>query len=644
MAEEKGGKRGSLLVDLTLYVPKHKDAPDILVYLFDRSGRLVESMPATERTVEFKIDPTQRYRVTVGPNLLTGDAQPADLTERLIQASAISRDYSPLQRADKISFSVREHLILKWIFVCMNIHGTVRKLLNPGESPSHYAPICTGIVEIFMIDLACSLARLSNTELLAIKNAALARIIFPHPVPAVLAGMAPLTGIALRLYIVTHRSELARYMCNLIPEWAICYRQLPNATIQSDGTFSLDYCFFFWETPPDLYFEVKQTIHGVEREVADPDIMCTMMWRYDGSVGAVITVEDPEAVACLEPPPTIPGTLFVWPTAIGNISLREINGLTTLAGTGLLPGGPHGTPWGGTLCLQVLFDPQLQANDVQFYRWSYSFAGEAFAPITATVTHRYMDITFGPGGTIDINEVPVVLGPHPAPTGPEPSLFDIPDPTRPWININDPQDRPFAYFDSTVGRIPARSGMVTLKLEMFDHNGVHKACGNDGHGGPFQFVLPDPGAPPGHHTSATGPNIDANGDLIFKLLVDNNPTNAELLGVTVSGNSADPCGMLHYANLTDPVSISYVATHPNNYLWWDLGVTRGFEGTAESAHGEENSAVPDHLDNPASVLLGHCVQAAFAVNLNTHARAESGYGRQSQYDDSATVAFALLHP
>ena len=35
-------------------------------------------------------------------------------------------------------------------------------------------------------------------------------------------------------------------------------------------------------------------------------------------------------------------------------------------------------------------------------------------------------------------------------------------------------------------------------------------------------------------------------------------------------------------------------------------------------------------------------RTAFAVNLYCAARATNGYGRQSEYDSSATIAFALL--
>lgn len=649
MAKDDTTKRASVTVQLALSFPKDKEKPDVRVYLFDSSERLVESQPAKE-SLQFSIDPAKRYRITVGPNLLEKDKAPSDLRARLSKAGAVSRDLSQRDAGTTISLTIADSLISLWLFRCINIHGNVRKLL--GGTPPTYATICLGKVETFVIDLPCSLARLSNAELLTIKNNTLARMMgveladLAHfdftdffRVSALAGGLSPLTGNALRNYIVAHRAELAPFMCNLIPEWAICYQQLPDAPIQSDGSFSLHYCFFFWEFPPDIYFEVKQTIGGVEREIADPDIMCTTMWGYDGTQAATITVEDPTAVGCMPTGPDL-GLLYVWPTAIGNIDLFQINGLETPGvGTGLLPGGPAGTAWGGTLPLQVIFDPNLRANNIKWYRWSYRFGAEAFAPITADVTHRWMEVV---GMNILIH--PVLLGPHPV--GTQDNLFEIPDPNLAWININDPADRPFAYFDSTAGQTPVgRSGMVSLKLELFDTLGNHVPCANAGHGGIFTFMLTpdamDPTSP------APAANIDANGDLIFVLRVDNNPTVADLPdnGVSVSGVAADTCGMLHYANRSDTVSINYIATQPNNFIDWNLSVTRGFSGWVAGDSGNTSTPSPHGvLNRTADQLLGTCNQAAFAVNLYAAARITNGYGRQSQYDRSDTIAFALLHP
>src|SRR5258708_38785430 len=116
--------------------------------------------------------------------------------------------------------------------------------------------------------------------------------------------------------------------------------------------------------------------------------------------------------------------------------------------------------------------------------------------------------------------------------------------------------------------------------------------GNPPPAGPFQFVLPAPSGVPGSFTSATGPDIDAQGNLVFKVYVDNNPTTAELQDVTASGHHVTPCGMLHYSLPSDNVAIQYVATQPENFIFWDLSVVRGLQGQAAATSGQVNSANP----------------------------------------------------
>jgi hypothetical protein len=326
----------------------------------------------------------------------------------------------------------------------------------------------------------------------------------------------------------------------------------------------------------------------------------------------------------------------VWPTAIGNTDLRLVDGLETSTGTGLLPGD---TPFGGTLSLQTQFDPDLQSNGIVYYRWSYRFDGEAdFTEISAPVTHRWMQLSIGAGPiTVHLNSV--ALGPNLV--GSQSNLYAIPDPNLWWVNINDPADRPSGYFDSTTG-VAGRSGMVTLRMELFDGAGVHVAAGNAGHGGPFRYLLPDLSVTAAAYTDAPANNIDANGDLILRIQVDNRPCTAVLGAVSAGGHDADGCGMLHYAD-GDTVSIPYAATQPGNFLDWSLTVSRG--SYRVSVVGATSAPVGSHLDRTAAQLLGDCVQAAFATNLAAGARATNGYERQSQYDAPlATGAFALLHP
>jgi hypothetical protein len=659
MAEQNMGR---LVVNVSL--PKGdpgKPVPPTRVYLFNAADQLVSSQPAAAQ-VEFTVDLAKSYRVTVGPDLIAQEKPvPPDLVPKLAASSSISRDYLPQLANSNINFTVDPTTVALWIVRCINVHGSVRKLLNPGADPQQYATICTGTVQVFLIDLACSLDNLSPADLTNLKNTMLARMLNVEiediingnfgdlaKVSALAIGLIPLTGAALKNYIVTNRAALAQFMCNIIPEWAICYTQLADAVIQSDGTFSNTYCFFIWQTV-DLYFEVVQTVDGITGEIADPDILCTMMFNYDGTQPALITVTDPAAIACLPTDPA-PAYLYVWPTAIGNIDLRNIDGLETLAGTGLITdfyGNPEA--WGGVLPLQMQFHPGLQAGGVVYYRWSYQFAGDSgFTQINAPVTHRWQSITIV-AGVIHIHLNSQSFGPQMVKA--QTNLFAIPDPNLTWIDINDPVDRPFAYFDSTTGLTPGRSGICTLKLEMFDINGNHLPSGNDGHGGVFKYILPDLTQPPGAFTDATGPNIDVNGDLIFQVGVNNNPTKAALYGVsTLSHGGADPCGMLHYNGLSDPVTISYAATQPANFIDWSLGVTRGNCGQIVSTSGNTSSPDPASFVNNASVLLeafgscGACTEAAFAVNLYCAARITDGYSRQTQYDRPATMAFALLTP
>src|SRR5262249_46156155 len=176
--------------------------------------RLVKSVPAKEH-VELEIDPQQRYRVTVGPDLMHGRKElPRDFAQVLVSSGSISREYFPARPATKFAISIAENLILKWLFVCIDIHGTVRKRLNPGGTPPTFSPVCTGIVQIFIIDFACSLQNLSDPELLAIKNQTLARMLGVEitdlitfnfsdfaKVSTLAAGLFPLTGDPLRDYI-----------------------------------------------------------------------------------------------------------------------------------------------------------------------------------------------------------------------------------------------------------------------------------------------------------------------------------------------------------------------------------------------------------------------------------------------------------
>ena len=148
--------------DLRVSVKLHNSerspkAPSPAVYLFGPGGKLIKAQPLTKDQVEFDV-PDQRYVVTVGPNFLNQDGHaPAGLAKKLAAANAFSRDYHPALNKGSLAVEIPAVFWLCWFEVCIDVHGTVRKLLNPGSATPKYATICSGKVQIFQVDLGCTL-------------------------------------------------------------------------------------------------------------------------------------------------------------------------------------------------------------------------------------------------------------------------------------------------------------------------------------------------------------------------------------------------------------------------------------------------------------------------------------------------------
>jgi hypothetical protein len=402
-----------------------------------------------------------------------------------------------------------------------------------------------------------AMTRAAPNTAVAKATAASRAISAPASLTETATTLSALDGTLLREAIVANKAILWPFWCELIPDWAFCWQELVEVPLQSDGSFWAEICFWCPEDFPDLYFEVLQ--RGVE--IYDPQIACSTYYNYDGSQSVDIVIDDPRAVACIpDPGRPVPGNdLLVWPLSIGFELLENISGLESPPDSGPLPGNTTGQlsgnrPFGGSLAIKMWFDYRLKTNSsLRYYRWSYKFDDEVdFGNIPETVTHRYG--TFIPTGIL---AHPVTLGPKTV--GATVGLFDIPDPNpgdTGWINGDDRQDAPFAYFDSTGNKYPPfiytdlavpprKSGMCTLKLEMFDAGGNFVPCGNL-NPGVFKFVLPDLGTPNTYTTTLTGNNITPAGALVFRVRIDNNDTTAQLNGVTASGLYADNCGILHY--------------------------------------------------------------------------------------------------
>src|SRR5664279_1757670 len=129
------GERKSITVNVKFQgQQKGQELPPARAYLFDRAGRFLDSKLVDGKPLAFSVEAGPRYQFRVGPDLLRDQKTvPADLVAQLEKAKAISQDYIPAIHGDAVAVIVGHLVWPCWIFpTCINVHGTVRKLLNPG--------------------------------------------------------------------------------------------------------------------------------------------------------------------------------------------------------------------------------------------------------------------------------------------------------------------------------------------------------------------------------------------------------------------------------------------------------------------------------------------------------------------------------
>lgn len=130
------------------------------------------------------------------------------------------------------------------------------------------------------------------------------------------------------------------------------------------------------------------------------------------------------------------------------------------------------------------------------------------------------------------------------------------------------------------------------------------------------------------------------------ILVDNNRCVAALSTPSLNGATADPmCGLLKYAaKNADPVKMPLIASHPNGFATFSFTLVKGVNAITLPAvpptSGPVSTAVSPIKDT-VSHLMGGCNVAGFGEYLYVAATANNGWGRQSQYDASAAIAFVL---
>lgn len=132
----------------------------------------------------------------------------------------------------------------------------------------------------------------------------------------------------------------------------------------------------------------------------------------------------------------------------------------------------------------------------------------------------------------------------------------------------------------------------------------------------------------------------------LSIRVDNNRCTATITTPTLHGASADPtCGLLHYGTKNaDLVTMPFTASHPNGFATFSFELIKGVNAVALPAvpptSGPVSAAISPITDSVTG-LMGSCDVAGFAELVYVAATANNGWGRQSQYDASAAIAFVL---
>jgi hypothetical protein len=502
---------------------------------------------------------------------------------------------------------------------------------------------------------------------------------------------------------ITEPVELRRYFVDLLPaiQWWLCWwdwlepwffyslTEIAVVDTDDDGYFSTTIYYPCWSETPNLYFKVEQGVGGVWNWVYQPPVRCNTWWEYQCGTLVTLEVTDPSARTCEQGVPVNPPEGigdWVMPVGIGGLMIRGYGGTDDptqfgwvrtdgLQEDGLETASPpdptYGIPFGASLSIRLGYEVTIPDTSVTYYRlsWRERGTGDPWHHLTSPVFRYYEKhlpghllpsfpvAQMGPfteGGNADLFS----FRPH-NPPGPSPT--DPPGTTTNWPAENYFGDIWHGFLD-TVTEIPRPPGATgsfgeyEVGLELFDSSGNPVALPSAA----VSIIFPDHVDSDGtiEPRLASGADFDGAGTCVFPLRIDNRMCEASIGAPTAGGLYADQCGMLHHGE-GQPVGMTFHAWRPGGYANFSFSVVRGLGyGTSASTSGEviassrpsgdpsapwSGSGAGDFSDSfPPADLLGTCPQAAFAANLYVAAKVTNGFGRFTNYDASATIAFALV--
>lgn len=429
------------------------------------------------------------------------------------------------------------------------------------------------------------------------------------------------------------------------------------AITDGHGNFADDIWYLCAGDHPDLYFWVEYSIGGVWETVYKPKIRCHTHWNYSCGSEVTIRLTDPRVPGCGEVP-IVYGKKVVVKSIGRQVSMGEIyqeaDG-ATVDGT-VKEGWLHATknsPFGSILQPRVDFGNGLKEEGITHYRWSYRELGSTddddWKVIDAPVSRHYREAT-GPG------EPPVYKSLQIGPGQDVKEYYVEIDPALPangedWEILDERYDLSSAHFD-TRGLTP---GKYEMKLELFKKIGTSmQAVDFDTAGvelyeisanAPFTMEEIVSAVPSTKRKlmKSVGGGMHLCG---YRLVVhvDNRVCFGTINSVTVTPGETDTkCGFLEYGPGAS-ATISFRASHPNNFAWFDFDVVRvstalpsasatGLVETGVNGFSKAGDTFSKELlvgtilkeGLPADEIP--CVRAAFAESLWVYALATDGYER-----------------
>jgi hypothetical protein len=699
MAQKSNHAKGGVSIQIKAILqpaPTGEKAPQAFAYAFTDTGHfLAQAATDSDGSATVTIpsaSSARNVRIVVGPEL-QGEKDPSlsELTRRGGQQQFIRVDVNA--KVSPVEFVIPYPIWPCWFRTCL-VEGDLLKRIYSGGIPVDL-PVCGAQVQIWEvepIEIILEKVPIYLIEKLRqiIINPPPSEVAGPNPVnpnppdpapfqsalasavnvsvakPLPTLSPAPASDLVnLQVLAQTASTEVFRqalisnvgliryWFCEIFPLF-VSKTLIATVTTDHCGHFS-DLIFLRCFSPnPNLYFTASWNFLWIPITIYDPTpVSCYTYWNYSCGTDVTLYVTSCFAPCCNPCPPVNADPNYVLFRAIGATPLSQIRGDSnvlpfTSSNIGLAAGvvvAGEDSPFGELLLPAVEFDSTLLENGLAaYYKISYQAPGStAWNDLTGDIYRHYNHFV----GT-QLVTTPYLLGPQTV--GATTNLFAIPPalpPVGDWAIADPVGDVANGQFPtSTIAPI---SGLYLLKLTLYDSSGNEVNIAAAG----IKYYVPTGVEPDGTIDTVDASTIGlvSGNSLIISVYVDNNPTVAQLPGVStpVDSTTTDPCGILHYNNPGDNVDVQYVAYQPENFLDWNLTVFRGISGGVASL-SENTSAgvpfpgVPDDFNNTAGSLMGTCPQAAFAVNLYCYSRATNGWSRLTDYDRSATIAFGLTQP